>query len=437
MECPSFRYSCLDFVFTVVGVCTYLFDVGSDLWVATEFYLHGDFFWFGLVVAFLVLSSLVVQMFSWFWFEYDRELEGFNTQSAAEKIIFGGEGRLRLSLLHVLHLGFLLRHISAVEQGFSVWWRGRQDTEYAAYVTHDLSMLRLMEAFCESAPQLVLLLYIILHSGHARPIQCVSVAGSAVSIAWSVAMYHRSLRSFLVEKAKQGWGSSALYFLWNLLLIAPRLASLALFYSALPLLGPAHFLLLWLPLFLWAWLQGTAFMDSTMGEWLYRTVVAVIWYFSWFNVAEGRSLWRGMVYHSFMVTDSAILLAWWWENREPEVPQTHTLALLMALPAAYILGLLLKGLYYYCFHPKLRPPPAREEDEPDSINNFRLFPHPNGSSHTQVSPPTPAWSLQPQAGSASQLCNKRMASLANIFYSSIPSIAYTCLPNGNTLSPGH
>lgn len=64
------------------------------------------------------------------------------------------------------------RHVSAIWQGFCVWWRGEQGSEYAAYLTHDLSMLRLIETFCESIPQLSLMIYIMIHSNHARTIQC-------------------------------------------------------------------------------------------------------------------------------------------------------------------------------------------------------------------------------------------------------------------------
>ncbi|KAG7469156.1 hypothetical protein MATL_G00125980 [Megalops atlanticus] len=413
MECRGiFKYSCLDFVFTVVGVCAYLFDVGSDLWVAVEFYLHGDFFWFGLVVSFMALPSLVVQMFSWFWFKYDRELEGFKAQTSAEKIVFGGEGRLKLSLLHAFQLGFLLRHISAVEQGFWVWWLGSQAMEYVVYVTHDLSMLRLIEAFCESAPQLTLMLYIMLRTNQARTVQYVSVVASATSIASSVAMYHRSLRSFLPDKDKQGWGSSVVYFLWNLLLITPRMAALALSASSFPCCIAVHFLFLWVPLFLWACLQRTHFMDSTGGEFLYRAVVALIWYFSWFNVAEGRTRWRSVIYHSFMVADGGILLATWWWNRDAELTRSYALPVVAALPSAYLLGLLLKGLYYSCFHPKLWAPPVQvEEDVPDGQVAFR--------------------SLPPRTAPPSQLRNKRMASLANIFYSAVPPLPHICLENGN------
>lgn len=113
MEGETFsKYSWIDFVFSVIGVFTFLGDWGSDVWVATEFYRRGDFFWFAILVGLMTLSSVVVQMFSWFWLKYDRELPGFNkTQAGADTVLFGD--RVQLScLLHVLQLGFLCR-----------WWK--------------------------------------------------------------------------------------------------------------------------------------------------------------------------------------------------------------------------------------------------------------------------------------------------------------------------
>lgn len=109
MDRASFStYSWVDLAFSVIGVCTFLVDWGSDVWVATEFYCRGDVLWFGVLVGLMVLSSVVVQMFSWFWFKYDRELPGFRAQTGAGSVLFGD--RVKLScLLHVLQLGFLCR----------------------------------------------------------------------------------------------------------------------------------------------------------------------------------------------------------------------------------------------------------------------------------------------------------------------------------------
>lgn len=205
----------------------------------------------------------------------------------------------------------------------------------------------------------------------------VSVTASTTSIAWMVVDYHRSLRSFLPDKAKQGWGSSLIYFLWNFLLITPRIAALALFASVVGGYVAVHFLLLWLVFVTWAWLQRTQFMDSLGGEWLYRATVGIIWYFSWFNVAEGQTRGRSIIYHAFITTDGGILLVTWWCSREPVQAEPYGLALLVTLLFSYLLGLLFKTVYYCCFHPTLWRPPAREPDLPgdlpDADVTFRHF----------------------------------------------------------------
>ncbi|CAL8292413.1 unnamed protein product [Merluccius merluccius] len=429
MEDPAAsRYRCLDLVFSLVGVGSFLFDWGSDVWVATEFYSRGDFFWFGVLVGWMLLASVVVQMFSWFWFRYDRDLEGFGGPRTKTRRLFGDHVTVSC-LLHVLQLGFFCRHISAISRGFQVWWRGEQSSAYAVYLTHDLSMLRLIETFCESAPQLTLMTYIILHTNQARTVQCVSVAASTFSMVWMVVDYHRCLRSFLPEKAAQGWRSAAVYFLWNLLLMAPRVAAVALFASVLPRGVAAHFLLLWPALVLWAWLQGTDFMDSAGGEWLYRGTVGLIWYFSWFSVSEGRTQTRSAIYHAFMAADGLILLAAWWAYRDPVLTRSYGHALLAALPATYLTGLALKALYYYRFHPKLgrrgrgtAPPaggggggvgeaPPVEMAPVEALDGgevgFRNLPAQEGPSAPPLPPPPPP----------PPLCNARMYRHAAHFYS--------------------
>lgn len=180
-----------------------------------------------------------------------------------------------------------------------------------------------------------------------------SVIASTISVAWTVVDYHRSLRFFLPEKTKQTWLSSAVYFLWNLLLIGPRVVCVSLFTSVLSFYVFVHFLLLWLVFVTWTTLQDTKFMDSKAGEWLYRATIGLIWYFSWFNVVEGRTRDRSAIYHSFIVMDSTILTVTWWCYREPEPSRSYSLVLLILIPLSYLIGLLVKMLYYCCFHPKL------------------------------------------------------------------------------------
>lgn len=195
----------------------------------------------------------------------------------------------------------------------------------------------------------------------------VSVVASVLSMAWMMVDYHRSLRSFLPDKNKQSWLSSLLYFLWNLLLIGPRLACVALFASVRPYYAAAHFLLCWPALSTWAFLQRTRFMDSRAGEVLYRVTVGLVWYFSWFNVAEGPTRGRSLIYHTFILTDGTILLLTWWWSRDPE-PGAYVLYVSVFVPLCYVLGLILKLLYYRNCHPTLggaTEPGVAQYDQPD------------------------------------------------------------------------
>ncbi|KAL4629357.1 XK-related protein 8-like [Arapaima gigas] len=433
MQCSAAPcYSLLDLLFTAIGAFTYLLDAGTDMWVASRFFLLGDIFWFGLWVASMVASSVLLQAFSWLWLCYDRDLEerdqnGDHEQNreqqdqdpeqefraCGEDVLLGAGRVSSLScVLHVLQLGFLFRHISALWQGALVWCGRARCSEFAIFLNHDLSMLRLIETFCESAPQLTLATYVMLRTNKAELFQGLGAAISMLSMAWMVVDYHRSLRSYLPEKAQQAWGSSVIYFVWNLLLMGPRVCSLAMFASTLPTCLPLHFVLLWPPLVLWAALQKTAFMESVSGEWLYRAVVGLIWYFSWFNVSEGHTGGRALLYHLFMTADGAILVSTWWCYRDPEETQLYAPWLVAVLLLSTLLGLLLKLLYYQRFHPMLMPPPAAGEDQPDR--------------------PIPTRSFSVQASFLRQSRNKRMAQHVSCFY--VPQWAVR--KNGEELGHG-
>ncbi|XP_021230821.1 XK-related protein 8 isoform X1 [Numida meleagris] len=168
------------------------------------------------------------------------------------------------------------------------------------------------------------------------------------------------------DKYEMGWGSSVVYFLWNLFLLCPRILALALFALLWPYAVAVHFPLVWLAMFLWVTLQGTDFMESPGPEQLYRAVVAVILYFSWFNVAPGRTLHRTIIYHGFILVDSTLLtLAWLW-GRPPEEQRPYLVPVLCAALLCYLLGLLLRVAYYGWLHPNVRARPRSSCDEVDA-----------------------------------------------------------------------
>ncbi|XP_034401813.1 XK-related protein 8 [Cyclopterus lumpus] len=361
-----FKYSKVDFLFICLGLLFLLLDIALDTVAVVSFYQEKAYASLGILLLLLLGSSVLVQAFSWLWYSD----EGSQRQTKVEKCLSLG----RLKLLHVLQLGIYFRHAGMVEISLCGSCSEISDSEdVAASMSHDLSILRLFETFSESAPQLVLMLTIILRSGELGLVTVLKAVGSASTIAFSVTMYHRSLRSFLPDKEKQGRTSSAVHFLWNLLLISSRLAALALFASAMPCFIFGHFFCSWAVLLLFVWRSKTDLMDGPCGERLYRATVGLIWYFDWFNVVEGRTRYRTLLYHGYVLVDMSLLCGLWcWKMiTEPpyfKIPPRCAVIAAVSVVAVYILGLLLKMIYYKWYHPNV----AKEELKGDAAEKGRV-----------------------------------------------------------------
>uniref|UniRef100_A0A8C8ZGD7 XK-related protein n=1 Tax=Prolemur simus TaxID=1328070 RepID=A0A8C8ZGD7_PROSS len=353
-----------DLVLGVLGTAAFLLDLGADLWAACQYVLGGRYLWAALVLALLALASVATQLFSWVWLRADPV--GLHGPQPP--------GRC-LALLHLLQLGYLYRCVQGLQQGLLAWRQeapSEFDLAYADFLSLDISMLRLFETFLEATPQLTLVLAIMLQSGRAESYQWLSICTSFAGISWALLDYHRALRTCLPSKQLLGLGSSVIYFLWNLLLLWPRVLAVALFSAVFPRYVALHFLGLWLVLLLWVWLQGTDFMPDAGSEWLYRATVATILYFSWFNVAEGHTRGRATIHLAFLLSDSILLVATGMTQSTwlPSVAPLQTW-----LPVAgvcFLLGLALRLAYYRWLHPSCRW-------EPDRVDGARSLLSPEGS----------------------------------------------------------
>ncbi|KAF5924551.1 XK-related protein 8 [Diceros bicornis minor] len=346
-----------DLVLGVLGTAAFLIDLGADLWAAGQYVLSGRYLWAALVLALLGLASVAMQLFSWVWLRADPA--GLHAPQPP--------GRC-LALLHLLQLGYLYRCLQGLRQGLLVWQQevpSDFDMAYADFLSLDISMLRLFETFLETTPQLTLVLAIILQSGQVEYYQWVSICTSFLGISWALLDYHRALRICLPSKALLRLGSSVIYFLWNLLLLWPRVLVVALFSALFPRYVALHFLGLWLVLLFWVWLQGTDFMPDPCSEWLYRATVATILYFSWFNVAEGHTRGRATIHLMFLLSDS-ILMVVTWVTHSPWLPSGVPLQMLLPVGGVcFLLGLVLRLVYYCWLHPSCRREPDRVDGTRD------------------------------------------------------------------------
>ncbi|XP_059365916.1 XK-related protein 8-like [Carassius carassius] len=203
-EC--FPFHCfLKYLFTLVGLLLFLLDIALDILTVVSFYQDGSNVYMAVMIFLLLGSSVLLQVFSWLW--YSDSLE--KIESKVEK--FTARHSL-IKPLHFLQLRVYLRYAGVIETSTmdflhcinnfrkGVWHSAREDV--AVKLKHDLQMLRLFEAFSENTPQLTLILSRILQRGELELITGLKSLTSAAGIAFSVALYHRSMLIYLPEKCK-------------------------------------------------------------------------------------------------------------------------------------------------------------------------------------------------------------------------------------------
>uniref|UniRef100_A0A3B5MV71 XK-related protein n=1 Tax=Xiphophorus couchianus TaxID=32473 RepID=A0A3B5MV71_9TELE len=369
----------VDCLLTTAGLPLFLVDICLDVLAAVEFYKEGSYPSLGVLLVLLIGSSVLVQLYSWLWYSYDH----FDMKTRVEESAKPG-----LAVLHWVQLGIYVS----------------QEEDKVAFLNQDLSMLRIIETFSESAPQIVLMLAVLLCCGH------------LAAVAYCVTTYHRCLRSFLPGKEEQSVLSSLVFFTWNLLLLAARIVALALFASVFPCFIFTHFVCSWLLFCYFAWWADTDFMDSVGGEWLYRATVGLIWYFDWFNVVDGKTRNRAILYHAWILLDIFVLCGLWfwkmsWDPPGFELSRLQAAIVWGAVVAGYASGLVLRIVYYTCFHPKLNKVELMGGNAKTQSDEVDSPPDDDGGVFRSAS-------RTPTGPSRPPLRNKRMKKLAENFYSS-------------------
>ncbi|KAJ7373784.1 hypothetical protein OS493_009106 [Desmophyllum pertusum] len=299
-----------DDLWIYVSILTFIADIGSDLLVCIKYYRERNLWWFSVTLGFVIVSSLAMQLFSAKWLLEDERRQHCFTY-----------------LLHVFHLGPVLRYWNVLKSG----WKARQKNatilEFASFLGEwrDISMLRLLQAFLESAPQLVLQLYILLQRPRFELKQdwliVVTAACSLVSLMWAILAYSKSLRDF----RKQGYVLSVaglcFQILWRISMVTSRVVAMVLFASYfkqwLFVAVGAH----WIIMTMWLICQRTRFCTDEDGkehpyrEKLFSAVIGFIYIFCFFNTREGMTRKRVVLFYSIILVENSLFVSMWYPHR--------------------------------------------------------------------------------------------------------------------------
>lgn len=267
----------------------------------------------------------------------------------------------------------------------------------------DISMLRLLETFLKSAPQLVLQLSIMVQQNSIEPLQgrdspprhgphgwggglegpgmllarngpspvspCrprprfspppprsvpagLSASASLVSLAWMIASYQKVLRDSREDKLPMSYKGAIVQILWHLFTIAARAIAFALFASVFQLYFGIFIVTHWCIMTFWIIQGETDFCMSKWEEIIYNMVVGIIYIFCWFNVKEGRSRYRMCIYYVITLSENAALTVLWFLYYDRETTSDFdALILVCVVSSSFALGIFFMFIYYCLLHP--------------------------------------------------------------------------------------
>jgi len=189
--------------------------------------------------------------------------------------------------------------------------------------------------------------------------QIISCVTSLGSISWALAAYQKALRLSLPNKADLDWWSLVFLFLWRVLVIGPRVLAFAVFatcaqYSLFVLCG-IH----WVVMLVWILMQRTAFCTTKIQEYCFNAVVAFICIFDFFNLVEGHTRLRYVIYYSIVYCENVGMVVWY--CYKSTAVEQYCVTVTVCVVVLFWVGILLQVIYYLVFHPNNKPPYASEK----------------------------------------------------------------------------
>ncbi|XP_052380550.1 XK-related protein 6b [Oncorhynchus keta] len=357
----------LDCLWIILALFVFFWDVGTDLALAIDYYHKHDYLWSGLTLFLVLVPSVLVQILSFRWFVQDYtggglgSVEGLSNRRATAGLSAQGRDRCCLlsvwlwqTLIHIFQMGQVWRYIRTMYLGIQSHRRKENQRRFywaMMYEYADVNMLRLLETFLESAPQLVLQLCIMIQRNRAETLQCMSVLASLLSLSWVLASYHKLLRDSRDDKKSLSYRGALVHLFWRLFTISSRVLSFALFASVFHLYFGIFVVLHWCAMAFWVIHGGTDFCMSKWEEVLFNMVVGVVYVFCWFNVREGRTRYRMVTYYTVVLLENAVLTALWYAYRDPATTDAYAGSALCSVFLCYASGVACMVLYYGVLHP--------------------------------------------------------------------------------------
>lgn len=190
---------------------------------------------------------------------------------------------------------------------------------------------------------------------------------SFCGISLSMVDYQISLRKSLPDKDEFHVLSKFIYVFYKLLTITSWILSMSLITLLSVRISVILLIFLWICGFTWTLKQHTTFCKSKKMEYLYRTVVGIILFFSFFNIKGRRTKVCISIYYAThtVVTLGILFVYMFWR---PSIIKEICFTIVSILTiSSLVLGIIFLVVYYSHFHPTIYCTPQACSDEVDGV----------------------------------------------------------------------
>jgi hypothetical protein len=402
------------------GVITFFADLISDIILSVE-YLDNKQRWLGVMtLMFTIVPNVTLSLFSLSWYidKYYQEkqlnqqnLEIKRTQQQHYNATTPPHRTSKISstcdsitfwITTIFFVVFQLDLVWKYIQGFVYTLKGWacrslfKNLKWEKYYIEkqikcdtDIGMLRLIDVFMDSGPQVLLQLYVIttqnlnklgignlvvftfkdFRTTSLELKQFVSILSSLFSMGYALAGYHRCLRNqqfiFCLETNKplprpMSWLSTIMQFLWYLFLIAPRVLAMAIFASTF---RSWFFMIMfthWFIMYFWILRLKTNYcLTSPQDEYnareeifekFYNFVCSFIYIFCYFNLKAGRTRLRYLIYYLIFYTENCLFcVSYFFYSTETNF--VLKLILMLFVMLGFWVAITFQIVYYLHCHP--------------------------------------------------------------------------------------
>ncbi|GFY51854.1 XK-related protein 6 [Trichonephila inaurata madagascariensis] len=320
-----------DVLFNIISLASYFCDIVFDVVTIYTLYVTGQVAWFMLSLSCIMLSLIISQLLSLKWY-YHRS---------------NGKD-LKLSIVAFIHL-----------IQFGVLWRYFKlflpvDLNVVKNEVRDLCMLRLIHAFCEAAPMLLIQLYLIWlkpSSLEVTDLNLVSTVLSLFSVCWALASFSKNVRRRNIHKLVLTWLGVIFQFFWRLGTVSSRVVVLTVYATLYHYWVFLVISLHWLTMFLWLISPKNVFHGESISvkkKTIYSMLIAFVYIFCYINLQEINSRQKMIAFYVTMFLENSLLMAVFLFLKG-QVVWFHNISLIVAW-GGFFLGIAFMILYYRFFH---------------------------------------------------------------------------------------